>query len=158
LSETRALELSGHVVDGEHRYPLRIFYEDTDAGGIVYYARYLQFAERARTELLRLAGIEQAKLRDSAGVMFAVRRCEVDYRRPARLDDLVEVRSHLTELRGARLSAAQSIWRAGEELVRLVVEIALVGSDGRPARIPAPIRTALEPFVQQTFVQPLKQG
>ncbi len=158
MSADPGLELSGAVVDGEHRYPLRIFYEDTDAGGIVYYARYLQFAERARTELLRLAGIEQTKLRDSHGVMFAVRRCEVDYRRPARLDDLVEVRSRLTELRGARLSAAQTIWRGGEELVRLAVEVASVGDDGRPARIPAAIRAALEPFVQQPFVQPLEQG
>jgi acyl-CoA thioester hydrolase len=158
LSDVRAsdlpgLELSGKVVDGEHRYPLRIFYEDTDAGGIVYYARYLQFAERARTEMLRLAGIEQSKLRDSHDIFFAVHRCEVDYRRPARLDDLVEVRSRLTELRGARLSALQSICRAGEELVRLVVVIASVSGDGRPARIPAPIRAALEPFIQ-----PLKQG
>ncbi|MEO3428879.1 tol-pal system-associated acyl-CoA thioesterase [Pelagibius sp. CAU 1746] len=153
MSDVEGLGLSGRVVDGEHRYPLRIFYEDTDAGGIVYYARYLQFAERARTEILRLAGIEQSKLRDSHDIVFAVHRCEVDYRRPARLDDLVEVRSRLTELRGARLSAVQSICRAGEELVRLVVVIASVGGDGRPARIPAPIRAALEPFVQ-----PLEQG
>ena len=158
MSEGQGLALSGRLVDGEHRYPLRIFYEDTDAGGIVYYARYLQFAERARTEILRLAGIEQTRLRDSHGVMFAVRRCEVDYRRPARLDDLVEVRTRLTALRGARLNAAQSVWRAGEELVRLAVEVASVGDDGRPARMPAPIRAALEPFVQQPFGQPLEQG
>ena len=87
-----------------------------------------------------------------------MRRCAVDYFRPARLDDLVEVRSRLTALRGARLSTAQSIWRAGEELVRLAVDIASVGGDGRPARIPAPVRAALEPFVQQPFVQPLEQG
>ena len=141
------------MTDGEHRYPLRIFYEDTDAGGIVYYARYLHFAERARTEILRLAGIEQSRLRDDHGVVFAVRRCEVDYRRPARLDDLVEVRSRLTGLRGARLSAAQSIWRTSEELVRLAVEVVSLRSDGRPARIPAPVCAALEPFVQ-----PLEQG
>ncbi|WP_227010259.1 tol-pal system-associated acyl-CoA thioesterase [Pelagibius marinus] len=152
-SELPAFELSGKVVDGEHHYPLRIFYEDTDAGGIVYHSRYLQFAERARTELLRLAGIEQSKLRDSHNIVFAVHRCEVDYRRPARLDDLVEVRSRFTELRGARLGALQSICRAGEELVRLVVVVASVNGDGRPARIPAPIRAALEPFIQ-----PLKQG
>jgi len=145
--------LSGRIEDGEHRYPLRIFYEDTDAGGIVYYARYLQFAERARTEILRLAGIEQSRLRDEHGVFFAVRRCEVDYRRPARLDDLLEVRSRLTALSGARLTAAQRICRTGEELVSLAVDIASVRGDGRPARIPAPVRAALEPFVQ-----PLEQG
>jgi len=145
--------LSGHVVEGEHRLPVRVYYEDTDAGGIVYYARYLQYAERARTEILRLAGIEQTALRASHDVVFAVSRCEVDYRRPARLDDLVEVRSRLTALRGAKLSAVQTIWRAGEELVRLVVEVAAVRGDGRPTRIPAPVRAALEPFVQ-----PLEPG
>lgn len=145
--------LSGQVADGEHRFSLRIYYEDTDAGGIVYYARYLQFAERARTEILRLAGIEQAELRRRHDVIFAVRRCAVDYRRPARLDDLVEVRSRLTGLRGAKLSADQGIWRDDQELVRLAVEIAAVRGDGRPTRIPAPVCAALEPFVQ-----PLEQG
>lgn len=153
MSSLCAPTLSGQLADGEHRFPLRIYYEDTDAGGIVYYARYLQFAERARTEILRLAGIEQSALRAQHDVVFAVRRCEIDYRRPARLDDLVEVRSRLTALRGAKLSAAQSIWRAGEELVRLAVEIAAVRADGRPTRIPAPVRAALEPYVQ-----PLEQG
>ncbi len=146
-------ELSGRMAGGEHRLPLRIYYEDTDAGGIVYYARYLQFAERARTEVLRLAGIEQSRLRDDHGVVFAVRHCAVDYLRPARLDDLVEVRSRLTALRGARMSIVQGIWRAGEELVGLAVDIASVRGDGRPARIPAPVRAALQPFVQ-----PLEQG
>ncbi|MEQ9606150.1 MAG: tol-pal system-associated acyl-CoA thioesterase [Kiloniellaceae bacterium] len=150
--------LSGQMVEGEHRLPLRIYYEDTDAGGIVYYARYLQFAERARTEILRLAGIEQTKLRDSHDVIFAVSRCEVAYRRPARLDDLVEVRSRLVGLRGAKLSAVQTVWRAGEELVRVTVDVAAVRGDGRPTRIPAPVHAALEPFVQQSFVQPLEQG
>lgn len=153
MSAAADILLSGRMADGEHRYPVRIFYEDTDAGGIVYYARYLHFAERARTEILRLAGIEQSELRARHDVVFAVRRCEVDYRRPARLDDLVEVRSRLTRVRGAQLSAVQSVWRAGEELVRLVVDLAALRGDGRPTRIPAPVRAALEPFVQ-----PLEQG
>jgi acyl-CoA thioester hydrolase len=153
VSASSAQQLSGRMAGGEHRYPLRIFYEDTDAGGIVYYARYLHFAERARTEILRLAGIEQSAMRETHDAVFAVRRCEVDYRRPARLDDLVEVRSRLTALAGARLSAAQSIWRSGEELVRLAVDLAALRSDGRPTRIPAPVRAALEPLVQ-----PLEQG
>lgn len=153
MSESQGLELSGRVVEGEHRYPLRIFYEDTDAAGIVYYARYLQFAERARTEILRLAGIEQSKLREKHGIFFAVRRCSVDFRRPARLDDLLEVRSRITVLRGAQITVAQSFWCAGNELVRLTVDIASVGRDGRPARIPAPVCAALQPFVQ-----PLEQG
>ena len=150
--------LSGQMIDGVHRLPLRIYYEDTDAGGIVYHARYLHFAERARTELLRLVGIDQPALRDDHGIVFAVSRCEVHFRRPARLDDLVEVRSRLVALRGAKLCAAQAIWRAGEELVRLAVDVATVRGDGRPTRIPAPVRAALEPFIQQPVVQPLEQG
>lgn len=144
---------SGEITGGEHRFPIRVYYEDTDAGGIVYHARYLHFAERARTELLRLAGIEQRALRETHDVLFAVSRCDIHFRRSARLDDLVEVRSHFTELRGAKVILAQAIWCAGEELVRLVVEVATMRSDGRATRIPAPVRAALEPFVQ-----PLKQG
>ncbi|WP_422365584.1 tol-pal system-associated acyl-CoA thioesterase [Pelagibius sp.] len=140
--------LSGRIVDGEHRYPLRIFYEDTDAGGIVYHARYLNFAERARTEVLRLAGIQQTELQASYGVVFALRSCKVDFRRPARLDDLVEVRSRFTAMKGAKLTAAQTIWRANEELTRIDVEVASVRDDGRPIRIPETVRAALEPYLQ----------
>jgi len=100
---------SGEIAGGEHRFPVRIYYEDTDAGGIVYHARYLHFAERARTEALRLAGIEQTSLRNTYDVVFALSRCEIDYRRPARLDDIVEVRSRFTDLRGAKLSATTRI-------------------------------------------------
>ncbi|WP_322097052.1 tol-pal system-associated acyl-CoA thioesterase [Pelagibius sp.] len=145
--------LSGSLVDGEHRYPLRIFYEDTDAGGVVYHARYLNFAERARTEVLRLLGIEQTELRDRSGVVFALRRCSLDFRRPARLDDLVEVRSRFTALKGASLVADQSIWRADEVLVRLEVEVASVRNDGRPTRIPETVRAALQPYLM-----PMEQG
>lgn len=140
--------LSGRIVDGEHRYPLRIFYEDTDAGGIVYHARYLNFAERARTEALRLAGIQQTELQATYGVVFALRACKVDFRRPARLDDLVEVRSRFTALKGAKLTAAQTIWRGNEELTRIDVEVASVRDDGRPTRIPETVRAALEPYLQ----------
>lgn len=139
---------SGSLVNGEHRYALRVFYEDTDAGGIVYHARYLNFAERARTEALRLAGIQQTEMRARYGVVFALRSCSVDFRRPARLDDLVEVRSRFTNLKGAKLSALQSIWRGEEELTRIDVEVASIRDDGRPTRIPGAVRAALEPFLQ----------
>ena len=150
LSDPRMTDPGGTIVDGEHRYPLRIFYEDTDAGGLVYHARYLNFAERARTEMLRLAGIQQSDLRSSQGVVFALRRCAVDFRRPAQLDDLVEVRSRFTGRTAARLSAVQSIWRGNEELTRIDVEVASVRNDGRPTRIPAAVRAALEPYLQSS--------
>ena len=92
---------SGRIDAGEHRFPVRVYYEDTDAAGIVYHSRYLNFAERARTEMLRLSGLEQSDLRESHGVVFAVLDCRVRFIGPARFDDLLEVRSRLTELRGA---------------------------------------------------------
>ena len=117
--------------------PVRVYYEDTDAAGIVYYANYLKFAERGRTEMLRLAGIhEQSEVRRRHGVAFAVRDCKVDYRQPARLDDLLEVRSRLTGLRGASADMPQEISRDGALLARLDVRIACIGPDGRPGALP----------------------
>jgi len=139
---------SGHFEAGEHVFPLRVYYEDTDAGGIVYYASYLRFAERARTELLRLAGLEQSELARLHQVVLAVRNCVVDYLAPARLDDLLEVRSRLSGLSGATLTARQSIGRGEETLARLDVRVACVRPDGRPTRLPAPVRSALQPYIE----------
>ena len=97
--------LSGHFDGVEHVLPLRVYYEDTDAAGIVYYANYLKFAERARTEMLRLLGIHQRAMSEDYGLAFAVRDCSVDYRHPARLDDLPEVRSRLVKLSAAAARA-----------------------------------------------------
>jgi acyl-CoA thioester hydrolase len=141
-------EDSGRIEGGEHCFPVRVYYEDTDAGGIVYYANYLKFAERARTEMLRLAGVNQSEMADLYGMAFAVRDCSADFRRPARLDDLIEVRSRFVGLAGATISAAQAIWRGTEELVRLELRVACVRRDGRPGRIPASVRRALEAHVQ----------
>jgi acyl-CoA thioester hydrolase len=140
---------SGQIDAGEHRFPVRVYYEDTDAAGIVYHSRYLNFAERARTEMLRLTGLEQSDLRESHGVVFAVLDCRVRFIGPARFDDLLEVRSRLTELRGASLGAVQEIWRDDQRLVSLDLRVATVSSnDGRPARIPETVRAALGPHVQ----------
>ena len=146
-------QLSGRIEDGAHVLPIRVYYEDTDTAGIVYYANYLKFAERGRTEMLRLAGIAQSDLAREHGAAFAVRDCRVDYRGPARLDDLVEVRSHLVALRGASADAVQTITLDGTPLVHLDVRLACIGRDGHPARIPAAVRTAL-----QSYCQPRVQG
>ncbi len=146
-------ELSGRVKNGTHRLPIRIYFEDTDSGGIVYYANYLRFAERARTEMLRLVGINQKEMANRYGMAFAVRDCTIDFRQPARLDDLVEVRSQIVELAAATISAVQAVWRGTEELVRLDIRVACLRGDGRPARIPAPLRQALE-----SYLQPREQG
>ena len=122
--------LAGCVESGPHRWPIRIYYEDTDAAGIVYYANYLRFAERARTEMLRVAGINQSEMTKRYGMAFAVRNCAIDFRAPARLDDLIEVRSRFTELAGATVSVVQAIWRDAEELVRLDVRVACLRENG----------------------------
>jgi acyl-CoA thioester hydrolase len=144
----------GRLVGQEHRYRLRVFYEDTDAGGVVYHANYLRFAERARTSFLRLVGIGQSALRAEHGVGFVVRRCEIDFAGAATLDDVLEVRSTLSDVKGASLSAEQRIYRvAGTEvedgadsrapLCVLGLLLACVGPAGRPARFPPQLRGAL---------------
>lgn len=126
-----------------HITGIRVYYEDTDSEGVVYYANYLKFAERGRTEMLRAAGIDHPSLWETHGVGFAVRRVSVDYLRPARLDDALTVQSRMTDIRGASLSAEQTVRRGEEELVRLQVRLACVDRAGRPARMPPPLRAAL---------------
>ncbi|MCP5368025.1 MAG: tol-pal system-associated acyl-CoA thioesterase [Hyphomicrobiales bacterium] len=130
--------------------PLRVYYEDTDAAGMVYYANYLKFVERARTEMLRSVGIENSRLADEDGLAFAVRGCAVDYRRPARLDDLLEVRSELDDLGGASLEATQTVCRGGEDLVVVRIRVACIdlNRDGRAARIPRHIRDILSRYIK----------
>jgi acyl-CoA thioester hydrolase len=131
-----------------HVYPLRVYYEDTDAGGMVYHANYLRFAERARTEMLRDLGTGQQGLAEDTGLRLTVRRCLVDYRRPARLDDALEVHTRLRRLGGASAAAEQIVMRDGDAIVRLDVEVACIDDAGRPRRWPAPLRAALQPLVQ----------
>lgn len=120
----------------EHVLPVRVYWEDTDAGGIVYYANYLRYAERARSELLRTLGIHQRAFADETGLLFAVRRLEAEYLSPARLDDALEVVTTVTEARGASVAMNQDVRRAGETLVRLKVVIACVNGRGRATRFP----------------------
>jgi len=138
---------SGWTVDAshEHVFPVRVYYEDTDAGGIVYYVNYLKFAERARTEMLRLLGHRQFDLLARAGIGFTVRSCHADYRAPARLDDALEVRTTLIDIGGASMRLRQRILREGALLCDLRFRLAVMNREGRPARMPQPIREALEP-------------
>jgi acyl-CoA thioester hydrolase len=126
-----------------HRFTCRVYYEDTDLAGIVYYANYLKFIERARTEALRDLGISQTDLRDRLGIVFAVRRAEVDYLRPARFEDQLVVTTVLVAARGATFDLAQDVLRDAAILARCRVTIAAIRADGRPARLPAEIRERL---------------
>ena len=134
----------GVINGGAHRYPLRVYYEDTDAGGIVYYANYLKFAERARTEMMHLLEAGYAESVTSGKIAFAVRRCEVDYLAPARLDDVLEVRTTISQTRGASMNSHQTVYRGDEELVRLEVELVCLNRDSCPARIPNDLKNALQ--------------
>jgi acyl-CoA thioester hydrolase len=126
-----------------HVYRLRVYFEDTDAGGMVYYANYLKFAERARTETLRSAGISHAAMVAEDGLMLVVRRVAAEYHRSARLDDELEIETRLADLTGATLILDQVVRRGAEVLVELTVTIACITQEGRPTRIPERIRSAI---------------
>ncbi len=122
---------------------LRVYYEDTDLAGIVYYANYLKFIERGRSEFVRARGIDQVVLKAEQGIVFAVRRVEADYLSPARFDDLLAVGTMITDLKGASIMMDQSITRDGVILFRAKVVLVCLNSAGRAQRIPDPVRAAL---------------
>jgi acyl-CoA thioester hydrolase len=130
--------------DGVHRYGLRIYFEDTDAGGLVYHANYLRFAERARTEALRAMGLPHSEMMLRHGMIFVVRRAELDYQRPARLDDWLTVETTTLGVGGASVRLRQRVMRGEDTLA--VVDLTLVSirlQTGRAERIPAAWRVAL---------------
>jgi len=130
---------------GTHRLGLRIYFEDTDAGGIVYHANYLRYAERGRSEALRALGAPHAEMIATHGRMFVVRRADIDYERPARLDDALIVATRIITITAATVTLDQTIWRDNLALVRITLVLACVdAASGRAARLPAPMRTALE--------------
>ncbi len=124
--------------------PVRVYYQDTDAGGIVYHARYLHFAERGRTEALREMGIPHAEMVRRYGVMFVVRTVHIDYQAPARIDEEIRVETRVTRLGGASATLCQEIRRDSDSLAMLQVGLACARSgDARPARMPEPWRVRL---------------
>jgi acyl-CoA thioester hydrolase len=131
---------AGHIEGREHLLPVRVYYEDTDFTGVVYHANYLRYFERGRSDFLRSAGVSHVELsaRDEP-FAFAVRRMEIDFVRPAKVDDALLVRTTFEPVKGARLIARQQIERADEVLCRAVVEAVCVRPDGRPARPPADV-------------------
>lgn len=128
-----------------HSLTLRVYYEDTDLAGIVYYANYLKFIERGRSEWLRELGIDQAALKARQGQVFAVRHLEADYLRPARFDDLIEIRSDLHRMRPARLILSQQVLRGAELLFDARVTIVCLGDGGRPQPLPSALVHAFQP-------------
>jgi acyl-CoA thioester hydrolase len=119
-----------------HRFTLRVYYEDTDLAGIVYYANYLKFIERARSEWVRELGIDQAAMKRETGRVFAVRRIEADYLAPACFDDVIEVQSAPVALGPARITLRQEIFRADTRLFTALATLVCLDAKGRPQRLP----------------------
>ena len=130
-------------MNAAHRFALRVYYEDTDLAGIVYYANYLKFIERGRSEWVRGLGIDQGKLKAETGVVFAVRRVLADYLKPAVYDDALVVETRLQSLGNARIDLQQSVLRGDAVLFTAEVTLVCMGADGKAARIPQALRAAL---------------
>jgi acyl-CoA thioester hydrolase len=135
------LPTAGRLDGGTHRLALRIYYEDTDFSGLVYHASYLRFLERGRTEFIRALGIDQRRLHAETGLAFVVSRMSLAFLRPAVMDDIVTVETVAASARGAALVLRQRLMRGGNALLEAEVTVVPV-KDGRPQRLPAPIRAA----------------
>ncbi|MEL6644320.1 MAG: tol-pal system-associated acyl-CoA thioesterase [Pseudomonadota bacterium] len=127
-----------------HSFTARVYYEDTDLAGIVYYANYLKFIERARTEFVRSLGIDQSDLKARDGIVFAVRRVEADYLSAAKFDDELIVETTVTGLTAARIHLRQKIRRDATPIFDAKVTLVALTGAGKPARLPAIIRHALD--------------
>lgn len=131
--------LSGELTEAGHRLVQRVYYEDTDFSGVVYHARYLHFMERGRTDYLRLLGVEQGSLileEDREGLVFVVHRMEIDFKAPARMDDILTILTSTEKAGGAKMILNQEIRRGDQLLISARVIIAVINAAGRPRRLP----------------------
>ncbi|UCI08567.1 tol-pal system-associated acyl-CoA thioesterase [Mesorhizobium sp. B1-1-8] len=131
--------LSGALTEFGHRLMARVYYADTDFSGVVYHARYLEFLERGRSDYLRFAGVHHTELAEGKHgerIVWVVRRMEIDFRAPARIDDILTIDTRTEGISGARIFMAQQLKRGGEVLVEAKVEAAIIGENGRPRRFP----------------------
>jgi acyl-CoA thioester hydrolase len=143
-----AVSLDGEIRDGQHVLTVRVYYEDTDFTGIVYHANYLRYMERGRTNYLRLLGADYRALfeetaKEAPGFAFVVRSMNIDFLKPARMDDVLEIFTEPQEVRGASITLHQRVMRGEELLVEASVRVAFI-SDGRARPIPKPLRTAMK--------------
>ena len=127
-----------------HSIPVRVYYEDTDLAGIVYYANYLKFIERGRSEWVRDCGVDQGALKADQGIVFAVRKVDADYLKPAKFDDLLRVSTDPVALGGASITLRQEVWRGEERLFTAHVVLVCLHETGKPARLSPHIRAALQ--------------
>ena len=146
-------DLAGRIEGAKHILPIRVYHEDTDFTGLVYHANYLKFCERGRSDFVRLTGISQTDLfegeRKKEPAAFVVRHMDVDFLRPARMDDVLEIITSVAGIGGAVMTLVQEVTRDGVVLARLRVKIVLVSSSGKPRRLGELVTSALERFVNQ---------
>ena len=149
--EESAPEPAAGRLDGKtHIFPVRVYYEDTDLSGLVYHASYLRFMERGRSEFLRASGMGHRDLLEcEEPLVWAVRRITVSFLRPARIDESLTITTSVAALGGARMRLKQAIWRELDMLLEAEVEACVITLDGRPRRVPDPIRKTLEWFLDQ---------
>lgn len=147
-SDPRWPDLAGRIEGKRHVLPVRVYFEDTDFSGLVYHASYLRWCERGRSDFLRLLGISHTALiapgEGAEPAAFVVRRLEIDYLRPARIDEMLEVSTECTEMAGVHVVQAQQITRGATVLAKLIVKLVLVGQSGRPLRLPVAVREAFD--------------
>jgi acyl-CoA thioester hydrolase len=132
-----------------HILPIRVYYEDTDLSGVVYHANYLRFMERGRSEFFRAAGIKLAALEDAEPTAWTLRKVQLEYFRPARLEDHIEVHTACSGVTGARMTADQKIYAGGTLLTQGMVEACIITLTGKPRRIPQEVRDKLAPFLYE---------
>ena len=145
-------DLAGRIEGDTHVLPVRVYFEDTDFTGLVYHANFLKFCERGRSDFIRMLGIDHRSLanpKQGEPAVFVVRRIEVDYLKPARIDEVLEVVTACAEIGGATLVLSQDVRRDGMVLARLKVSVVLVSEAGKPQRLGQLVRGALERFVDQ---------
>jgi acyl-CoA thioester hydrolase len=144
------LPAGGELRGRRHVLPIRVYYEDTDAAGVVYHSNYLRFAERGRTEMLRAIGIELGQVQSEDGLVFVVHKGEISWRRPARLDDALTVETALTKMSRATITLRQIIRRGAEDIVHFNVDVACMDlASSKAAPVPAHLRSKFEPFVDE---------
>jgi acyl-CoA thioester hydrolase len=144
--------LAGRIDGDAHILPVRVYFEDTDFTGLVYHANFLKFCERGRSDFIRLLGIDHRTLanpKEGEPAVFVVRRIEIDYLKPARIDEVLEVVTRCEEIGGATLKLAQEVRRDGVVLARAKVSVVLITPQGKPQRLGDLIRGALQRFVNQ---------
>ncbi len=145
-------DLAGRIDDDTHVLPVRVYFEDTDCAGVVYHANFIKFCERGRSDFIRLLGIDQTGLANpEAGepAVFVVRHIAIDYLKPGRMDDVLEIVTSCAEIGSASLKLRQDVRRDGTLIAHALVTVVLVGRSGKPQRLGALVRNALQRFVNQ---------